>query len=207
MHVGQNERGLEDPAPAGNIEADSARRHHAALEIGRRNSPYRKAVAPMDVRHGKGSFHDPGEVGHVHHLLQGAVVLRPFEKLTVGKNNTRDSHARLSVHGYLPGKVIDFSEPCAYGHKAPATETLLNVEYDLCGPVPVFFPSLEHMVGGCFYLHLHAVLLRVEPFPYPGSRNACIRYLIHLEIAESPPLGFNPKQYLGKPGHEERSEA
>lgn len=74
----QGEMGGQKAYPTVDVKSHASRAHHPPfLGVEGRHPPDGEAVAPVDVGHGQGGFHDPRQGGHVHELLQGSVVFPP----------------------------------------------------------------------------------------------------------------------------------
>ena len=87
--VGHFEPGQHRAHAAGDIEADAARRHDAALvRIEGRHAADRETIAPVGVRHGIGRLHDSGQRRDIGRLLVDFVV-HVADQLLIGVDDRR----------------------------------------------------------------------------------------------------------------------
>jgi hypothetical protein len=104
--VGLTQGRRQEAHPTADVETHPAGGNHpVSLHVGGGHPADGKAVAPVDVGHGEGSLHDPRQVGHVGHLLQGAIGLGPGEEARRCEYAAGDPHAafRPQLPGHLPG--------------------------------------------------------------------------------------------------------
>jgi hypothetical protein len=99
------QRGAYKPHTAVDVEADAARRDHAVHVVHGRHAADRKAVAPVDVRHGDARLDDPRQGRHVDHLPERLLVSRLLEQLLRGVHDA--GHAHLALLGYPPRVLVD----------------------------------------------------------------------------------------------------
>jgi hypothetical protein len=92
---------------AGNVEADAAARHHAAvIRIEGGDPADREAVAPMRVRHGVGGAHDARQGGDIRRLFVDLVVHLADQRLVAIEDRR---------HAHLPRRLdMPFALACLF---------------------------------------------------------------------------------------------
>ena len=103
------------------VEADAARRDHAAGRIHRRHAADRKAVAPVRVGHDEARADDAGQAGDVGGLLKDRIVHR-VEQLARRVDADRHAHARPPAGRNLPDAVGDLGDQVGRGHQQLAID-------------------------------------------------------------------------------------
>ena len=104
------ELGGEQPHPAVDVEADSARRDDAVRQARRRHPAHGEAVSLVHVRHAQGGADDPRERGHVDELPQAPVAADLRQKRLVREDARGHPHVRPLGAGHLVKAFADLSQ-------------------------------------------------------------------------------------------------
>jgi hypothetical protein len=113
----------EQPNTARDVEADTARRDHAlTLHVRGRHAPDREAIAPMNIGHGVGGLHDPGERSDVRDLTQGLIREDIREQRLRGEDDAGHPHRPVTLdppaHRPLLHERNDWLWWCELGHSS-----------------------------------------------------------------------------------------
>src|SRR2546422_4518034 len=108
------------------IKTYRPRTDDALVDVKRGNATHGKAIAPVNIRHGKRIFDDARQRGNVGHLLQRLLLGNLAQHSFVGEDEPGHAHAGLVGRWNLPTIVVDLFQDVSPGstHSPPGLPSL-----------------------------------------------------------------------------------
>src|SRR5262249_30934830 len=109
-NIFERKRAAQQTDATVDVKSNAARRNDSLLDVDSGNTPDRKTISLMNVRHRKRPPDDSGQHRHIRRLLQGLVAANRFEQEFICIDDGVRQHAGLGRSWNQPAVIVDLFE-------------------------------------------------------------------------------------------------